>query len=428
MTNDHFSTVGGVIAPQPWMQYRPLATKTAPSVSRSYDTSGGGNKNDQVHTVDVQWTNNSPVPQYVYGMVTRGGAQVTLQARSRGYLVTSHGVDTKPDATPPTSFDMVDVSKFGCGMDIGKGGILALGTSFGVHEVRQNSQTAPLMPHRIGMYPVQPGETFFARVSVRFVSEFWENTTIDGGDQNTESLFISGDTRVDLFGLPAVVPPTPRPTPTLVGVEHSRNNTFRTDVDVPEGVAAGDTMLAVVANQFGLLSDVYPEQSGWTLVHSRDGGWENAHLKVYHRIATGDEPASYTFANGLLAEEIVHLIVLRDASPDLQDGWQFASAMRKNWWQRDDGHIAPSLDRAGQYLICVSYVPHAAWQAPVNQAPPEDMTEISDVPGDVSSMAVAVLPNPPRPTRDRMFVPSTTPEWAGRSITVTILVPGAQQL
>lgn len=427
MSNDHFNIIDDRIEPQPWTQYRTLATsQVGPSVSRSYDTSGGGDKNDLAHTVDVAWTNNTPVSTWVYGMVTRGGATVTLQSRSRGYLATLHGQEIQADATPPETWDMYEASRFGGGMDIGKGGILALGSGFGVHEVRQNSQTAPLMPHKIGWNVVQPGETFFARVQVIFKTEFWENTTIDGGDQNTESLFISGETRIDLYGIPAVIEPAPRPNPTVVGVEHSTNYTFSTDVDVPPNVQAGDILIAVHANNFGLISDLNPEQEGWVLQHTRDAGWENSHLKVWTRIATADEPDSYTFSNGLLAEALTHLIALRDADPDWTNGWQFASTLRKAWWMADDGHIAPSIDRRGQLLLCVSYLPHALWQDDVLQTPPDGMTEIGDVSADTSSMAVAVLADPPRPTRERMFVPSEGPEWSGRGIALSILVPGSQ--
>lgn len=427
MSNDHFLILDGAIEPQPWTQYRLLATKTAPSVSKSYDTSGGSNKDELVHTVDVQWTNNTPLPQSVYGMVTRGGAQVTLQARSRGYLQMLHGVDKLSTATPPSSFDMIEVSRFGAGMDIGKGGILAVGTGFGVHEVRKNSGTAPLMPHSVGWETVAPGETFFARVQIRFKTDFWENTTIDGGDQNTESLFISGDTRVDLYGIPAFAPPAARPTPAVVGVEHSTNNTFPTDVDVPAGTAAGDIMVAIVANNIGLASDITPSESGWTQWHVRNDGLPgigDVHMKVYVRMATADEPDSYHFTTGALAEEIVHLIVLRDASPDLFE-WQVASSLTRRFWERGEGNNeCPSIDRAGQLLICASYVAHTPFQAPINQTAPEGMTVLADVDADGCTMASAVLANPPRPTLDRGFTPSKVPQWSGRSIALSILVPG----
>ncbi|MGV0738251.1 hypothetical protein ABQF35_14175 [Mycobacterium syngnathidarum] len=427
MSNDHFLILDEAIEPQPWTQYRVLATKTAPSVSKSYDTSGGSNKDELVHTVDVQWTNNTPIHQAVYGTVTRGGAQVTLQARSRGYLQMLHSVDKLGAPTPPTSFDMIEVSRFGCGMDVGKGGILAVGTGFGVHEVRKNSSTAPLMPHSVGWETVAPGETFFARVQIRFKSDYWEQTTIDGGDQNTESLFISGDTRVDLYGIPAFAPPAERPTPTVVGVEHSTNNTFPTDVDVPAGTAEGHVMLAIVANNIGLASDITPSESGWTELHVRNDGLlgiGDVHLKVYGRIASASEPASYHFTTGALAEEIVQLIVLRDASTDLTE-WHVSSSLSKRFWERDTGaNLCPSVDRAGQLLICASYVAHTPLQAPINQTPPDGMTELEDVDAEGCTMASAMLANPPRPTLDRGFTPSKVPQWSGRSIALSILVPG----
>ena len=40
--------------------------------------------------------------------------------------------------------------------------------------------------------------------------------------------------------------------------------------------------------------------------------------------------------------------------------------------------------------------------------------------------AVAVLPDPPRPTGARTFVPSKIPVWSGYSIALTILVPGTK--
>lgn len=425
--SDHFSIIEGAIAPQPWMQMRHLKSVETPSVSKSYNTSGGGNKNDAVHAVVASWTNNTPIPQYVYGLVTREGAQVTLQARSRGYLLSLHGRDITAAPALPSSWDMAEVSKFGIGGDIGKGGILALGTGFGVSEIRQNSASVPLMPHWSGWSIVQPGQTFHGRVEIRFRTDFWENTSIDGGDQNTESGFISGGTRLDLYATPSVGNTPTLAIPTVVGVEHSVNNTFHTDVDVPTGTTLGDTIIAVVSNQFGLISDIKPEQTGWTQVHARDGGWEDAHMKVYVRAAKATEPTSYTFGNGLLAESIAHLITIRGANPALDEGWQFASSLRKRWWERYDGHICPSIDRSGQLLLCISYIPHNVAQTTLAQTVPAGMVQLANVDGNLSNSAVAALPSPPRPTGERTFASSEEPSWAGRSITLSILVPGQIQ-
>lgn len=425
MSNDHFAIVDEAISPQPWMQYRQVATNSAPSVSKSYAVTGGGNKNDPVHTIDAKWTNNTPVTQWVYGMVTRGGALVALQARSRGFLVQTHGVDV--GTSVPSSYDMIEASRFGIGGDYGVAGILGIGTGFAVSEIRQHSQTIPFMPHQVGWWSVDPGETFYARVELRFATLFWENTSIDGNDTGSESRFISGETRLDLFATPAAAALPARSTPTIVGsAEHSINYTFETDVDKPTGTTTGDVLIAVVANQFGVVGDLDPGESGWTEIHRRDAGWENVHARVFWKVAGGSEPSSYTFGNSLLAESIVTLVAIRNASPSLEDGWHIASNLGSKWWERDGGLRAPSIDRSGQMLLCFSYVPFAAWQTPVNQATPTGMTELSDASGNLSTMSCARLTGPPRPTVERLFVPSKDPVWAKKSVAVTILVPGKQ--
>lgn len=242
----HFHvTDDGAITPQPWMQWRQVATASAASRSGVYGVtlnSGGpdvfgtlgslfgnlfrfipsifgpssllsqlvesasaaGNKNDLLHTLQVGWTNDTPIDQWCYGLITRGGARVSLQARSRGGLVLTSGYQISPPGDPGDAGTLVPASMFGCGADIGRGGTLALGTSFGVMEVRSNSTTIPLAPERAGWARLAPGQTLTARVELRFVSEFWEHTPIDGGESGTESSYETGDTRLDLFAVPVI--------------------------------------------------------------------------------------------------------------------------------------------------------------------------------------------------------------------------------
>lgn len=194
----HFALVDGVISPQPWMQFRHVASTAALSKSGTYGVAGGGNKNDLLHSIRAAWENDTPIPQWCYGLVTRGGARVTLQARSRAYLVQFHGyeVNSEPGVFP--------VSQFGTGADIGVSGLLSIGTGFCVVENRQTSVTMPLFPQIAGWTRLEPGDEFIGRVDLRFMSEFWENTAIDGGDQGTESSYVSGDTRLDLFAVPII--------------------------------------------------------------------------------------------------------------------------------------------------------------------------------------------------------------------------------
>lgn len=243
---DHFEVLeDGSIRPQPWMQWRNVASVVAPSKAGSYgvtlqsagiggvevfgtlgslfgslfsfipqmfgstsflsgllaSASAGGNKNDLLHQVTRTWTNDTPVAQDVYGLITRGGCRVSLQARSRGGLVLSSGykVGALGDPGPLTPSSM-----FGVGADLGRGGTLAIGTTFCVAEERMNSVTIPLAPERTGWARLQPGQSITARAELRFVSEFWENTTIDGGDTGSESSYETGDTRLDLFAVPVL--------------------------------------------------------------------------------------------------------------------------------------------------------------------------------------------------------------------------------
>ncbi len=394
---DHFQEIDGVIAPQPWMQWRNVGTIEAPTRTAALgatitddaagagifgtlgDVFGGlfnslttlfgagsaleglgigasaaGNKNVLIHSLQRSWQNNTPIPQWCYGMVTRGGCRVTLQARSRGGLVVRTGSGTawvsvtdfaagkaghwplgprvalaevadiwtmrlagggtllttatplvavKPgdvvtatfrarrDAaydgsaagsafqvldqagaslvgaplgtealpaanvwypqtltytvpktgTPPTAVQfrvatnatagylyvgdtnlkitrggateipLTDASMFGVGGDIGRGGVIAQGTDFCNMSQQMPSATFPLQPELTGWTLLAPGEVFTARAEVRFISEFWETSQIDGGNAGLDSSFESGATRLDLFAVPYI--PDPRHVP-----------------------------------------------------------------------------------------------------------------------------------------------------------------------------------------------------------------------
>lgn len=197
---NHFGiTADGAIYPQPWTQWRQVATHTEPTVVKNYSVSDGGAKNDVLHTITLAWTNDSPLPQYVYGMVTREGSRVTLQARSRAYLLQRHALVIGPSPT----LTLVDVSQMGVGADAGSGGFLDTGTDLCVAEHRQHSHTMPLMPHIAGWQLLAPGAKITAKMELRFKSERWEDTTPSTTD-GTASGIRSGATRMDLFAVPVL--------------------------------------------------------------------------------------------------------------------------------------------------------------------------------------------------------------------------------
>lgn len=203
---DHFLQLDGALSPQPWMQLRQVASGSQDSKSGSYAVAGGGNKNDPLHSITIQWTNNTPINQYVYGLVTRGGKRVALQARSRAYFLGRDGyIIGTPNAAgvlavPSTALQ--NVSQFGCGLDVGNGGTLNIQTGFGVGENRGNSSTRPLLPARPGMFDLAPGQTIAVRTDVTFKSDYWEANLVDGGVDGSESAYICGDTLLSLYALP----------------------------------------------------------------------------------------------------------------------------------------------------------------------------------------------------------------------------------
>lgn len=203
----HFAQIGGVISPQPWMQWRRVASTAAESTSGSYAVAGGGNKNDLLQTLTLSWTNETPISQWVYGLVTRGGVKLALQARTRAYVRQLDGITTGTIVAPATALTvatnkLVETSRIGCGLDVGNGGVLTTQTGFGVTEIRQHAKTRPLMPHIPGWTEIPPGGSIAARVDVRFVSEYWEGWLADDGVDGSESVFICGDTLLELYAVP----------------------------------------------------------------------------------------------------------------------------------------------------------------------------------------------------------------------------------
>lgn len=435
---DHFDVTDGTLSPQPWMQLRRVVADTTPSVFRTYAGSGGQNKDEVYQTLTVSWTNNSPISQYVYGLVHQGGCAVALQARSRGYLRTSHSLSVMktPRAVAPSPY--TEVSRFGGGSDIGVGGLLGIGTDFAMHEVRSHSSTVYLMPNLTGWTEVAPGMTATGSVEVRFVSEEWESTTITNGKENTNATIVAGELSVDLWAVPLIGDPPPRTIPVVVGHNAKMENSKSVTVTKPPGTMTGDVLLAIVGNNFGDASAI-TAPAGWVLLHAVNTSpfdWFNAHVKVYAKQAGGSEPASYVFTNSFGAEQIVQLMTLRGAvMPSAgadSNGWSVGST-RTKYAARGDMHTAPSMAANGQLLICASFFGLAdnifdgLGVVQVDQTPPPGMAELLNLNGAQSSMCVAALADPPNPTQERRFTTEPRAYFAGTAVALAILVAGQQQ-
>ncbi|SHT84866.1 Uncharacterised protein [Mycobacteroides abscessus subsp. abscessus] len=394
---DHFEIINGAIAPQPWMQLRTVATAQAGPKSVEYDSSGGGPKNELVYKLQTAWTNNTPMRQMLYGLVTNGGQQVALQARSRAYLEYRHGFEISADGE---DIPMVPVSRFGGGADIGQAGILSVGTGFCVHDVRMNSTTHMFMPHITGWFPVEPGEKFNARVELWFKSENWENSMIDKGDQGTESLYRDAGTRLDLFAVPVLGEPIVRSTPTVVGSSWNIETDTTVAVNKPAGTAEGDYMVAVVGNASGNASQV-TLPSGWTLLDQHDGGFGVLHVKVATKVAGPSEPSSYTFGHSgfPLSEGMAQIVTLRGVDtavlPDV------ALQFTKPSLLGGKNTMLPSIVSYNKLMLAFSFVNQLVGQ--IYQTPPPGMTKLTDDQGDYNALSIAYQANPPIPTGLRPF-------------------------
>lgn len=421
---DHFEIIDGVIAPQPWMQLRNVVTEEHQGKAVKFDSSGGGGKNEMVHAVQAHWTNNTPITQHVYGLVTAGGQQVALQARSRAYFEYRHGYLIAPTAEAD-DFAMEPCDRFGGGADIGQGGNLAIGTGFCVHDLRVPARTGHFMPHITGWFPVAPGETFQARVELWFKSENWEAGMIDGGDQGTESSYKTDGTRLDLFAVPVIDPPVKRSTPTVVNIAW--------DIDSPDGEAhcakpagttTGDYMVAFLCATGGNHSAM-TAPAGWTMKAEYDGGAFKLHCKVFEKVAGGSEPASYEFGvpAGIGTEGMIQIVTLRGVDVDEGMDVELAYTAPPFLFGKKDTHL-PSIVSYKKLMVGFSFFSHTPLQGQVEQEAPAGMTLLTSDEGDLISLATAYQLNPPNPTGDRVFLASESLHLGDGRITGVVSVTG----
>lgn len=194
---DDFEMVYGThIRPRDHLQWRHVATNYANAVTMSFDPNDGTAKDVAIHTLNAQWTNDTPIAQNVYALMTRGGTKMTLQAQSRAYIRTNIGQAVGVSPADPAA--TTTVSKFGIGYS--RGVTAATEAYYGILEVRMGERTMLAGDTLL----VQPGETFKVSAALRFISEHWESLPIHNGDTETESEFNSGATQFDIFAYPEI--------------------------------------------------------------------------------------------------------------------------------------------------------------------------------------------------------------------------------
>lgn len=194
---DDFHMVDGThITPRQHLQWRHVATNYANGSIVTFVPNDGTNKNVAIHTVRASWTNDTPVPQYAYGLLTRAAGRVVLQAQSRGFIQTSVGQVVGVSPADPAASTVV--SKFGIGFS--RGVTAADQAYYGIVETRMGTRTMLLGDTSL----VLPGETLKLAASLRFISEHWESLPIHNGMNETEAEFDSGESQIDLYAYPSI--------------------------------------------------------------------------------------------------------------------------------------------------------------------------------------------------------------------------------
>lgn len=194
INEDHIDATDGVLSPEPYMQWRHVATASAANTVLT-PAQGGAAINTLINDITASWVNTSPIPQIAYAMVTRSGSQLIVQARSALFINTRQGVNVGAAPPAPT---LTLVSRFGGGIDAGVDGIL--GVNFAIQEQRCGPRTMLCGANTT----VPTGQTFQARNELRLVSDFWETSGINGGNSEFESYVTVGETRVDIFAYPSL--------------------------------------------------------------------------------------------------------------------------------------------------------------------------------------------------------------------------------
>lgn len=198
INEDHFEMVDGThLQPLPWMAWRHVATNEAPGIDESYDPNGGSGQAEDLYEVQVAWTNPDPVSANVYALVTRGGSRVACSCRNIIYLEQYSGFALGVAPADPTASTLI--SKFGNGADMGEDPGSGL-PGFAPVETRAGERTALFGDTVV----VDPGETYKARLRLRFSGANWETEAFYGGDAETELSISTGATRLDLFAYPVL--------------------------------------------------------------------------------------------------------------------------------------------------------------------------------------------------------------------------------
>lgn len=195
---DHYAVdVDGALSPQPYTQWRHVATGSADSHQETYNTTGGNQAEDLIN-FQVAWTNTDPLSMSVYALLTRGGSNVKTGARTRAYIETYYGQASGVAPADPTASTLI--GRTGSGVD---GGTAVVGATtyarWATTEVRQAEHSQLIGPFTT----LTTGQTLKTRVRLRWDAAFWETLPyLIAGSGEAELSVMTGATRLDIYAIP----------------------------------------------------------------------------------------------------------------------------------------------------------------------------------------------------------------------------------
>jgi hypothetical protein len=197
---DQFVVDGdGALSPQPYMQWRHVATNSAGGIQKTYTVNGGNQAQDLV-TFQVAWTNPNPISMLVYALLTRSGSSVQTGARTRAFIATYYGQASGASPADPTASTLI--GRTGSGVD---GGTTVIGSTtyalWAATEVRQAEHSLLIGPFTT----LAPTQTLKTSVRLRWDADFWETLgyNVAGSDEAVLAMS-TGASRLDIYAIPVL--------------------------------------------------------------------------------------------------------------------------------------------------------------------------------------------------------------------------------
>src|SRR6478735_1653802 len=210
--------------------------------------------------------------------------------------------------------------------------------------------------------------------------------------------------------------------PTVIGAT-TATGTATFNVAKPAGITAGMLLIAVRSSDWDTSAN-QPLPTGFTklITASYDGGTNQMHLQIGWKIATGSEPANYSFTVGASSDCVGAILAIdgMDGTPVIVEGTPIAHT--------SSTYNAPSVTPNGtdDLLICALTTENGNNATAITLSAPSGMTQqtFAQSGNSWTAMNVSTLASPSNPTGVKTFGETgTTTHGAGVTISIKSAAP-----